>query len=48
MRESQKAKFDHMVEKGLEEWVSMQEFSMSETEYLRLLLNYRDHLEGRL
>ena len=48
MRKSQKAKFDHMVEKGLEEWVSMQEFSMSETEYLRLLLNYRDHLEERL
>lgn len=48
MRKSQKAKFDHMVEKGLEEWVSMQEFSMSETEYLKLLLNYKDYLEGRL
>ena len=47
MRKSQKAKFDHMVEKGLEEWVSMQEYSMSETEYLKLLLNYKDYLEGR-
>ena len=48
MKKSQKAKLDYMVEKGLEEWVSMQEYSMTETEYLKLLLNYKDYLEGRL
>ena len=48
MKKSQKAKLDYMVEKGLEEWVEMQEYSMTETEYLKILLNYKDYLEGRL
>lgn len=48
MRKSQKAKLDYFVEKGLEEWVDRQENSMSESEYLKLLLNYKNYLEGRL
>ena len=48
MKKSQKAKLDYMVEKGLEEWVEMQEYSMTEIEYLKLLLNYKDYLGGRL
>ena len=47
MKKSQKVKLDYIVKKGLEEWVEMQEYSMSETEYLKLLLNYKDYLEGR-
>lgn len=48
MRKSQKAKLDYFIEKGLEEWVDRQENSMSKSEYLKLLLNYKNYLEGRL
>ena len=48
MRKSQKAKLDYLVEKGLEEWVEGEENAMSDRDYLKLLLNYKDYLEGRL
>ena len=48
MRKSQKAKLDYLVEKGLEEWVEREENAMSDRDYLKLLLNYKDYLEGRL
>ena len=48
MRKSQKAKLDYLVEKGLEEWVEGEEKAMSDRDYLKLLLNYKDYLEGRL
>lgn len=48
MRKSQQAKLNYLVEKGLEEWVEGQERSMSSADYLKLLLNYKDYLEGRL
>ena len=47
MRKSQKAKLDYLVEKGLEEWVEGEENAMSDRDYLKLLLNYKDYLEGR-
>ena len=47
MRKSQKAKLDYIVEKGLEEWVEGEEKAMSDRDYLKLLLNYKDYLEGR-
>ncbi|MDD6968574.1 MAG: hypothetical protein PUI62_00850 [Spirochaetales bacterium] len=48
MRKSQKAKLDYLVEKGLEEWLEGEENAMSDRDYLKLLLNYKDYLEGRL
>ena len=48
MRKSQKAKLDYIVEKGLEEWVEGEEKAMNGRDYLKLLLNYKDYLEGRL
>lgn len=48
MRKSQKAKLDYLVKKGLEEWVEREENAMSDRDYLKLLLNYKDYLEERL
>ena len=48
MRKSQKAKLDYIVKKGLEEWLEGEEKAMSGRDYLKLLLNYKDYLEGRL
>ena len=48
MRKSQKAKLDYIVKKGLEEWLEGEEKAMSGRDYLKLLLNYKDSLEGRL
>lgn len=48
MRKSQKVKLEHLVEEGLKEWIEKQENSMCSSDYLKLLIDYQDYLEGRL
>lgn len=44
LRKSQKEMIEARVKKSIEEWVENQEYTMSEEEYLKLLISYSDWL----
>lgn len=44
LRKTQRKMIDARVKKSIEEWVENQEYTMSEEEYLKLLINYSDWL----
>lgn len=44
LRKSQKEMIEARVKRSIEEWVENQEYTMSEEEYLKLLISYSDWL----
>ena len=45
LRKTQRKMIDARVKRAIEEWVENQEYTMSEEEYLKLLISYSDWLK---
>lgn len=48
LRQSKLVKFNHLAEQELEEWIEQQKTTMSESDYLKLLIKYKEYLEQRV
>lgn len=48
LRQSKIEKFNHLTEQELEEWIEQQKSTMSESDYLKLLIKYKEYLEQRV